>query len=481
MAAVFCVVGALLFPRTMILIAGGVGLYSALRFLIAGGANLRGLWRTHQAVKTDWYAAYHPHAAEPDVLRWEDIRHVVIMANYHEPFPLLADSLETLARCQGAAENIIVVLAMEAAETGSIRKAERLQAKFGHRFSDFYFTVHPAGLPGEFQCKSANQAWSGRWIKRKLVDKLGYSMDSITVTVMDADTQWHPAYFTALTYYFAIDRERNRRFWQAPIRYHRNLGAVHPLVRPSNAYATSIELAYLTARWWLSMPMSSYSLSLRLLDTADYWDPDVIADEWHMYIKAFFARRGNLSIQPIYLPFLVTAVSGQTLWGTIKERYRQTLRHAWGSKEIGYVLANIIQYSDTPRRRSLRLLLSVAHDIFISGAGWLIITLGSQLPILLNPPLLDEILHRDLIYPLLLPLEVAVVIITILALVFLLIDVSIRPTSRRSSKLRDRLLAPFGVLLLPLFAVIFVVIPLLHAQWMLLRGQQLQFEVTKKE
>jgi len=69
------------------------------------------------------------------------------------------------------------------------------------------------------QCKSANQAWAARWIKRKLVDQLGYNIDHIVVTTMDADTLWHEDYFEALTYLFATNPDRHLRFWQAPIRY----------------------------------------------------------------------------------------------------------------------------------------------------------------------------------------------------------------------------------------------------------------------
>ena len=47
----------------------------------------------------------------------------------------------------------------------------------------------------------------------------------------------------------------------------------------------------------MMMPMSSYSLSLRLLEMSGYWDADVIADEWHMFVKAFFARNGEVKVE----------------------------------------------------------------------------------------------------------------------------------------------------------------------------------------
>ena len=96
---------------------------------------------------------------------------------------------------------------------------------------------------------------------------------------------------------FALHEARHLRFWQAPIRYHGNIWEINPLLRIVNAYATAFELAYLASPWWLAMPMSSYALSLRLLHSSGYWDGDVIADEWHMFIKAYFARGGTVQVE----------------------------------------------------------------------------------------------------------------------------------------------------------------------------------------
>ena len=204
---------------------------------------------------------------------------------------------------------------MEAAEDGCIEKAECLQREFAGRFKHIYYTVHPRGLPSEMQCKSANEAWAARWIKRRLVDELGYDLDHILVTTMDADTLWHPNHFYALTYLFAINPDRHLRFWQGQIRYHSNVWEISPPMRLLNAYSTALELGYLGGAWWMLMPMSSYSLSLRLLDTSGYWDSDVIADEWHMFVKAFFARNGEVKVERVFLPFLAQATTGDSTDG----------------------------------------------------------------------------------------------------------------------------------------------------------------------
>src|SRR5690606_10716878 len=121
----------------------------------------------------------------------------------------------------------------------------------------------------------------------------------------------------ALGVLFPTNPKRHSAFWQAPIRYHSNVWSTNPFMRLLHAYSTCWELAYLAGRWWMALPMSSYSLSLKLLDNAGYWDPDVIADEWHMYIKAFFLREADMALYPIFLPFHANATGGTSFWDAI--------------------------------------------------------------------------------------------------------------------------------------------------------------------
>lgn len=478
-ALLFSITSAIAFPQALLLLAAALGLYSALRFCLAGAANIYGLRLIKAQGRIDWRARYnaenHPHA-----LVWDTVQHVVIIPNYEEPIELLQRSLDNLAQSALAKQNMTIVLAMEAAEAVAIHKAEMLQSIYGKQFANFYFTVHPGGLPGETQCKSANLAWAARWIKRKLVEKSGYDIQHVVVTTMDADTMWHNRYFDALTYFFAVDPKRHARFWQAPIRYHSNIWEINPLVRLVNAYSAAFELAYLAAPWWTALPTSSYSLSLRLLDISEYWDSDAIADEWHMYIKAFFAQETDLSLEPIYLPFLAYATTGKTLWQAGVNRYLQTLRHAWGSKELGYMIIKLLEYPGRPPLKAFSLTLRVAHDILLSGAGWIIVTIGSALPLLLHPALLAEMLQPDWNHPAFAMLRVSFGVMLVLGIIFWYQDVRVRPARTRRATLRERLLTATSFLLLPVLTLLFLALPVVHAQTQLLAGVPLEFRVSRK-
>ena len=476
-ALLLSVVGAVAFPRALLIFAISVALYSAFRFVLTGFAAVLGLRMIHRWQKTDWYDCYVK-TAPPDALAWDDVQHIVIIPNYKEPTQVLVRSLENLALQYDARHRITIVLAMEAAEEGCIEKAECLHKEFAARFKHFYHTVHPRGLPGEMQCKSANEAWAARWIKRRLVDELGTDIDHVLVTTMDADTLWHPTYFYALTYLFAVNPTRHLRFWQGQIRYHSNVWEISPPLRLLNAYSTALELGYLGGTWWTQMPMSSYSLSLRLLDTSGYWDSDVIADEWHMFVKAFFARNGEVEVERVYLPFLAQATSGDSLMDIVRNRYLQTLRHAWGVKEVGFTIAKMLEHPEIEFRRAFRLLVREAHDSIQAGAGWVIMVLGSQLPFLLHPQLFSEVTQPG--NPLFLLLEVASILVVILGIVYWYIDVITRPPRTTPATWRERILVLLSFPLLSILSVIFLALPTIQAQTRLLLGAPLQFRVTKK-
>ncbi|GAB4575458.1 MAG: hypothetical protein Kow0077_27060 [Anaerolineae bacterium] len=475
LALLLTVAGAVVRPRLVIALAAILAFYTALRFAFGAVFNLVGLRRIRQWEKKDWAAEYE-RLAGPESLPRDAVHHVVIIPNYKEPVKVLEHTLNALAAQEGAATRMTIVLAMEAADPDALSKAEHLQATYRPRFAHVYFTIHPKGLPGEMQCKSANEAWAARWIKRKLVDEKGYNLDHIVVTTMDADTIWHPNFFACLTTLFAVNPDRYLRFWQGQIRYHSNIWDVDPTIGLVHAYSSAWELVYLSAPGWIPLPMSSYSLSLRLLDGVGYWDGDVIADEWHMFIKAFFQRDGRVKLEPIYLPFSGEATAGNGFWDSLKNRYQQSLRHAWGSKEVGYTLARIIEHPEIPRRVGLRLFFRVAHDIILAGAGWVIMTVGPQVAFLLYP----ELFFAEWNTPVFLLLQISLTIVSVLGAVFLFLDIRLRPPRPRPWTPREVIWTVLSFPLLPLMTLLVLAIPTIQAQTLLLLGMPIQFRVTRK-
>ncbi|PJF43966.1 MAG: hypothetical protein CUN55_06365 [Phototrophicales bacterium] len=471
------VVGAIYVPLLMLTGAALLGTYSALRFLAAGLAMLIGLRRVQQWQNIDWQAEYYRRWNE-DSLPLEAVHHVVIIPNYKEELSTLRRTLDRLAEQPNAMDSVTIVLAMEAGDPEAVAKGEILEAEYGAFFANFFVPIHPKGIQNEIQCKSANQAWAARWAKRILVDEKGLNIHHIVVTTMDADTLWDKHYLEALGVLFATDSRRYSAFWQAPIRYHSNVWKINPFMRLLHGYSSAWELAYLAAPWWQALPMSSYSLSMKLLDNAGYWDSDVIADEWHMYIKTYFRREGDLVLRPIFLPFLASATGGKNLISSVVERYRQTLRHAWGAKEIGYTISQMHEHPYVGFRQGFRMLFRVAHDNLLAGAGWVIITLGVQLPTILHPELLRT--HTNAL-PFIL-LQAGFVVVLLMTLLFYFTDIRIRPP--RPTDYRptfwERIQTLLSIPMLPTITLICVALPVLQAQTQLMLGIPLHFRVTKK-
>jgi hypothetical protein len=115
-----------------------------------------GLRRIREAEATNWVAKYcewlpgHAGAAE-----WAWPRHMVIIPNYKESEEGLSRTLDALA-AQANADQVIIVLAMEAREQGARAKAARLLMRYGANFAEMFATYHPAGLPGETPGKGSS-------------------------------------------------------------------------------------------------------------------------------------------------------------------------------------------------------------------------------------------------------------------------------------------------------------------------------------
>ncbi len=493
-ALLVSIASAAFFPQTLMLMAALVAVYTALRFFLAGIANGLGIRRIKEWEAIDWHAKYLQDRTSTS-LEWEPVHHLVIIPNYNESPKILSRTLDRLSIQHNAQAQISVLLAMEAAEAGSYEKAQSLHRQYADKFANMYFTVHPRGLIGEMQCKSANLSWAVSCFSENVIGEFMQDTEHVVLTTMDADTRWHENHFAALTYHYAINEDRHHCFWQAPIRYHGNIWQVNPLMRIINTYATAFELAYLAAPWWMAMPMSSYSLSLNLLRQSGNWDTDVIADEWHMFIKAYFATGGQLRLQHIYLPFLADSTTGSNILDSIQKRFSQTLRHAWGSKEVGYMLAKLIENPQAVSLNSLKLLLRIAHDILLAGAGWIILTVGSQLPVLLRPDIapikvddllaagdklayvVDSLSQSNLAWSL---LAFSGIVMLVLVVVIQVQDYRIRPQRNRPYTLVESVLELLSIPFMLVLTLFVVALPTLTAQTRLLLGIPLQFIVTDK-
>jgi len=474
--------GPFVIPLPLAILLLGFDVYWLWRSVNTGIHVVRGQSVLKREAKVDWRQRYDEAKAEGKIyLEWEDLHHIVIIPSYKESVEKLSITLDTLAEQSVGSEQIFVVLALEGAEEGAADKAYLLQDRFSRRFAGFYPTFHPPDIPGEVRGKSSNEAWAARHIKRRLVDEMGYDIGHLTVTSCDADTQFPKNYFSCLTYKFATHPQRYRRFWQAPIFLYNNIWEVPAPLRLPNGLGSLNHLVRLTRKHCIRFPQSTYSLSLKMADEVGYWDVDVIPEDWHMFLKCFFRLKGEVEVEPIYLPVGNDGVRSQGYFKTFFAQYEQARRHCWGAVDISYAIRQSFAHPEIPLSLRLRRTWSVFETHVLWSSQWFLITVGSIIfgkimpaagifivGVEAVPGWFGPIAAR-LLFPCMVPL-----------LVMVGMDMVMRP--RRPKDFPLWLLpVQFGqwFLLAPI-TFFFSALPALDAQIRLMLGKRLEYRVTEK-
>ncbi|MHB8684755.1 MAG: glycosyltransferase family 2 protein [Dehalococcoidia bacterium] len=367
--------GAIWLPIPLVVMLLGFDVYWAWRSLNIGLHTIKGYRALKAAARIDWRKHYDAERiTRDDVLAWDEIYHMVIIPTYKESVRKLSATLGKLAESEVAHGKLLVVIAMEEADADAPARFEILQREFGHYFLGMIGTTHPKDIQGEVRGKSSNEAWAAKKATRLFCDEMGFDIDKMTVTSCDADTLFHPRYFSALTYYFATNPRRYRLFWQGPIFYYNNVWDVPAPLRIQNSLGGINHLAKLVRKYTVLFPQSTYSLSLRMCHDVGYWDVDVVPEDWHMFLKCFFEMSGEVDVQPILLPVGNDGVRAHSYSRTFWEHYQQARRHAWGCTDIPYAIKQAIAHPEIPFLRRLRRVWSLTENHVLWSSQWFLIT-----------------------------------------------------------------------------------------------------------
>jgi len=116
-------------------------------------------------------------------------------------------------------------------------------------------------------------------------------------------------------------------------------------------------LSSLYAGSGVCIPTSVYSLSMTLVEHVGGWDtgPGAIGEDMHMYIKCFFALSGNIDVQIVYAAASQCNVSSDVKGFAgyidgLNARYRQALRHMWGSLDTGFAVRQTVEMIERHRK-----------------------------------------------------------------------------------------------------------------------------------
>ncbi|MDQ1301829.1 MAG: hypothetical protein QG637_1751, partial [Chloroflexota bacterium] len=466
------VIGAWAFPKVVLVAATGVALYMLLRFLIVLGFYIVGVMRCRQWATRDFETA--PAGDGPPA---DEVRHVVLVANYREPEEVLARTLDALAVQEDAGRRLVVVLAMEEAEEGCRAKAAALQARYAGRFADLLATYHPADVPGEIRGKGSNLRYAAAEVWHELVERRHMPIDRLTLTSSDADSLLHPRYFSVVARLFAADPQRYLRFWQAPLLLDNNIWRVPTIIRLFTFMTNAVHLSEQSNAAAFPLPLSTFTLSFKLAEQVGYWDPAVIADDTHVFLRCYFATRGQARITPVYLPTTGDTISGPTYWQALLSFYKQKLRHGWGCQDVSYILQQWGRAQGMPVGRKIVPLIKSLHDHLIFSAGSGMVLVGTLLSIALygNPVIT---------LPTGFPYQVlwqAANVLGGLGLWGTWIAERVRVSADvRHWRLSTLIMEILGWGVIPVASFLMLGLPVLHAQTKMMLGSQLSFVRTPK-
>lgn len=426
--------------------------------------------RIQATIKYDWIKDLK---SFPDANK---VHHIVIIPTYKEPLHILQDTLRSVANQTLPKQQISVVLAMEKNEPEEDRniKIKELNKEFSKSFANLFITVHELES-GEVVGKASNERYAALWVKKNFIDKKNMNIDYITATSCDADHIYHPQHFAVLTFKFLDNPNRHKHFWQSAVMFYTNIWRLPALTRVPNTLASIWNLSQLPRRDRL-INGQNYSLSFKLLHEAGYWDPDKIPEDWGIFFKAFYAKKGGIEVEPIYLPLYTNAAESTSFLKTLRVQYEQQKRWAWGTSDDPWIIKNYLTTKNVPFIDKTLRLLFLIQSHFLWPVNWFIITIGLTLPSVINPAFSRTALGYTVpkISSFVLTLALGFLI------VMLILDSIYKPKRPKDFPLWRAILMPLEFVLMPVAGFLFSALPGLDAHTRLMLGKYIEYRVTEK-
>ena len=429
----------------------------------------RGYLAIKKTVKIDWAAKAH---ALPDANK---LKHLIFIPTVNEPEEILRRTLNFLANQEYDATKIHPVIATELKVPSQLSVAKRVAQEFEGKLGRIWITQHEL-KPGEVIGKSSNLAYASRFMKEE-IEKLGWDKDFITVTSCDADVAFHTKYFALLSVKFLQNPLRYLRFWQGAILFYNNIWRVPMPIRIINTVYSIGQLADLM-RPHSTFNYSSYSLSWRLLEESDFWDVDVIPEDWHLFFKTFFSHKGLVGVESIYVPLYADAAEGSGYWESVKSNYFQVRRWAWGITDLTYALKMYFKNKAEVSFSNFifRFARAVEHHT-LWPVNWFFLMFGATVPTLINPAFKETSIGYSL--PGIAGLILTVAMVGMISII--VIDILMRPPRPESFKKWHMPILLIQYVFMPLTAFVFGSLPGLDAHMRLLLGKRLDYKVTEKK
>lgn len=407
---------------------------------------------------------------------WTKVINVVIIPTYKESFAVLKTTLDHLKKGTFPNERLWVAVAFEerAGEQALLVK-KQVEEYFAGSFGRLITTLHPDGLLGEKQVKSANATWAAKEIWQ-ILKKENINPEDVLVSNFDSDTCVGPDYFSYLTYVFVTTPDRLNCSYQPLPLYHNNIWhapAFTRVIATNSAFWQMIE----ALRPERLVTFSSHSMSFKTLADVGFWETDVVSEDSRIFWQCFLRYSGNYRTIPLFTNVSMDATLAPTLLRTFVNQYKQKRRWAWGIENFPYLAMAFRRAKSISLKRRLKALFIIIEgnhswatsSLIIALLGWIPIFFGNaqfhQTVLAYNLPFLTRTLAT---------LAMSGLIVTMTLTLLLL------PPPPPGTPKRKYVYMILQWALVPVIASVLGSIPAIDAQTRLMIGRPLGFWVTEK-
>jgi hypothetical protein len=400
--------------------------------------------------------------------------HVVIIPTYQESITKIKETIDSIKNQTFPLRRIYICVAFEEREDGAKGKAEELKSEYLNTFGGLYCTFHPDS-PLEVKGKSSNQAYAGRYIEKILINSGRINLDFTTVSSVDADCIFDPQFFAYLSYKFLTSPDPYHLFWQSANVTYNNFWQVPSFIRII-AFFSSLWRTSLLVQGLRLIPNSVYSLSFKLLKSVDYWDTDVIPEDYRIFFKAFFKTSGKVNVEPIFLTTSMDSPKSSTYFKSLLNKYHQERRWSWGISDDAIYLKWWLTVREAPFLKKTYLVWNVLIDHILWPVNWYVITISANLIVFLNPVFTRTSLGYSL------PRMSGFILTLCLFALFVLIYVDFDMRSKKYAKVSRfrQFIFPLEFVLMPISGFFLSSLPALISHIQLIIGKRLEYRVTEK-
>ncbi len=406
--------------------------------------------------------------------RAKDINHFIIIPNYKEPLYKIEETINTFIKNDFPYQNLHLVLAFEERErTEAEEKARLLIGKYQPYFRKIITSYHRLQA-NEIVGKASNQTFAAR-IAAQYIQENNYDPEDVLITICDADSHLPKNYFSYLTYAYLNDKDRLYHFYWAPVLLYNNFWQIPFFVRMQSTLSSILRLSLLSQKENL-IQISTYSTNLWLLQQINYWDTDIIPEDWHVYFQTFFTFGKKVRTLPLYTIVTGDAVYAGKLIKTLINRYEQEKRWAWGVSDISYTLKKLFTTPQIDFITKLRKIIYLTEGHLLWPTSFFILTISASIPPLINP------LFKRTVLGYLLP-QLSGLILTLASSMILLytyLDIKVRQKVKMKFKITSLPLIFIQWYFLPAVSFLFSSLPALDAHTRLLFNKKIEYKVTEK-